>query len=343
MKHITELQEILKEEKNIVITTHYKPDGDAIGSSMALYHYLIKKGHHVKVVVPNDYPAFLKWLPKHEVAINFEKEEQNASEYINSADYIFCLDFNGLGRINDLGPVVEKAPGQKVMIDHHLFPDDFDDFRLWENKASSTCELIYEYIKLDGGLNLIDSDIAHCIYVGMVTDTGSFKFNSTSSNVHRIAADLIDKGVEVGKTHNLIYDSYTENRLRFIGYILKDKMTLIPEYKTAYIAISQEDVVKYKLTSGDTEGLVNYPMSLGNVNSTVMISDKTQEGDEKPTLRFSFRSKGDIAINTIAKEHFNGGGHKNASGGTLSVNLEEGIQAYKDILPIYKDELTKDI
>lgn len=343
MKNITDVQTILKEPKNIVITMHYKPDGDAMGSSLALYGYLKQCGHHVKIVSPNDYPSFLKWLSWNDKVINYEKSMQTALEYLNAADFIFCLDYNGLGRANELGEHIGNAPGKKIMIDHHLFPDDFDDYRLWNNKASSTCELIYEYIKLDGGLNLMNKQIAECIYVGLITDTGSFKFNSTSSNVHRIAAELIDLGVEVGKTHNLIYDSYSESRLRFIGYILKDKMTIIPEYKTAYIAISQEDVKTYKLNSGDTEGLVNYPMGMKNVQSTVLISDKTKEGDEESTLRYSFRSKGDISVNEIARTHFNGGGHRNAAGGTLSIPLEEGIQAFKDILPLYKEELTKSI
>jgi len=343
MQEIETLQNILDKDHKIVITTHYKPDGDAIGSSLALLGYFKKKGFDAKVVIPNEFPSFLDWLPMINESINFEEKRDDALALIDAADYIFCLDFNGLGRINDLGEFVGNASAKKIMFDHHLFPDDFDDYRLWNNKASSTCEMIYEYIKLDNGLDLINSDIAHNIYVGMVTDTGSFKFNSTSANVHRIAAEMIEKGVEVGKTHNLIYDSYTENRLRFIGYILKDKMTLIPEYNTAFIAISQEDVKTYNLSNGDTEGLVNYPMSLGTVNSTVMISDKTKPGDETPTLRFSFRSKGDISINTIAKEHFNGGGHKNAAGGTLSISLKEGIEAFKSVLPKYKDELLKEI
>lgn len=327
----------LEKPTNIIISTHAKPDGDAIGSSLALYHFLKSKGHFAKIIIPDAYPGFLSWMPSVDKCINFELEEAKAKKLIKEASIIFSLDYNALSRVNAVGDAIAESKAIKVMIDHHLRPDSFDDFRLWNSNACSTAELVYDFIMIAGSLDDIDKRIAESIYTGIMTDTGSFRFPSTTSKVHRIIADLIDKGASVGQIHQDVYDSYTENRLRFIGHILKNKMTLVPEHKMAYIAISTEERKKYNLVGGDTEGLVNYPLSMKHIKMAVMITDRTPDDATEKTVRLSFRSQGDIAVNEMASTHFSGGGHKNAAGGTSSQDLDTTVEKLLSILPNYQE------
>ena len=340
--NIQPLIDQLKSPSNVIITTHAKPDGDAMGSSLALYHFLKAQGHFVRVIIPDAYPGFLAWLPGINNSINFELEEIKAKKLISEAKVIFSLDYNALSRVNKLGDAIANSAASKVLIDHHLKPDTFDDYRLWDSNACSTCELIYDYILQAGSLDDINKDIADNIYTGIMTDTGSFRFPSTTSKVHRIIANLIDKGSLVGQIHQNVYDSYTENRLRFIGHILKEKMTIVHEYNMAYIAITSEERKKYNLVGGDTEGLVNYPLSMKNIKMAVMITDRTPDGATEKTVRMSFRSQGDIAVNEIASNHFSGGGHKNAAGGTSDRDIDTTVQELLDILPKYKSTLQDD-
>lgn len=334
MLELTTLRELLAYPRHIVITTHHKPDGDAIGSSLGLYNYLIQKGHHVKVITPTDYPVFLQWLPNNpEVIIYTEKREESES-LVSEADLIFCLDFNSLSRINELGIKVGESKAKKIMIDHHLEPEDFDDFRYWSINACATAQLVYEFIsKVMEEPALINKDVATCLYTGIMTDSGSFRFSTTTPTVHHIAADLISRGAENSKIHELVYDNFSENRLRFIGYCLLNKLEVLSEYHTALITVGKEELAKFNITTGDTEGLVNYALSIIGIKLGVLIIERSE------LVKLSLRSTGNFPANEICKKHFNGGGHRNAAGGQSAQSLEETIARFKQILPEYKSLL----
>lgn len=319
---------------NIVITTHHKPDADAIGSSLGLYNFFKVYGiQNVTVVSPTDYGAFLHWMPGNETVINFEEQKEKATQLVEAADYVFCLDFNGLKRINQLGDIVRASKSVKVMIDHHLLPEGFDDYRLWTNKASSTCELIHTFIHLWESEHLINKDIASCIYSGIMTDTASFKHDSTTPNTHRIAAELIEKGADSSHIHSLIYDSYSYDRMRFIGYALYEKMEYLPEYKTALITVTHDEIKRFGVITGDTEGLVNYGLSIEDAELAVLIIDR------KVRVKMSFRSKTKFPANEFAREFFNGGGHFHAAGGDSEESLEQVKERFLNALPQYKQYL----
>jgi phosphoesterase RecJ-like protein len=336
LREITELREILKPgaSEKIVITTHHKPDADALGSSLGLYNFFKAYGiANVTVLSPTDYGAFLHWMPGNSTVINYEEKTTLAEKLVAEADYIFCLDFNALKRIHKLGELVKISKAKKVMIDHHLDPECFEDYRLWTTKASSTCELIYTFIHLWNGEKFIDKDIASCIYAGIMTDTASFKHDSTTPNTHRIAADLIEKGVDSSKIHSLIYDSYSIDRMQFIGYALYKKMEYLPEYKTTLITINREEIKRFDVITGDTEGLVNYGLSIADAELAVLIIDRTVR------VKMSFRSKNGFPANEFARKYFNGGGHFHAAGGESEDSLDEVIKKFKQVLPEFKQYL----
>lgn len=318
---------------NIVVTTHHKPDGDAMGSSLGLYNYLKGLGHIVSVITPTDYPAFLHWMPGHEDVIIFEGQEKRCKVLTDNADLIFCLDFNDLKRINEFGPLVGKSKAKKVMIDHHREPSGFDDYRFWTYEASSTCELIYEFIRLSSDVNKIDSHIADCLYTGMMTDTGSFRYRGTSATTHRIVADLLDKGARNSQIHELVYDSNTIMRLKMMGYILYEKIEILEEYNTALIHLNRDDLARFHIKTGDTEGFVNFGLSIEGIKFSALIIDRTK------LVKMSFRSKGEFSCNEFAKKHFEGGGHKNAAGGQSTLTLEATVERFMDVLKQYKEEL----
>jgi bifunctional oligoribonuclease and PAP phosphatase NrnA len=334
MHNINALKELLKEPKEVMITTHHKPDADALGSSLGLAGYLKKKGHRVTVITPSDYPDFLNWMEGHEdVIIYSEKNDALVQRIVNESQIIFCLDFNNLSRINELGPYIREAKGTKVLIDHHLQPENFADLDYSNTSAAATAELIYDVIKAMGDSDMIDATIGECLYAGIMTDTGSFRHPSTSRNVHLIIADLLHIGVKTSNIHRLIYDSSSELRLRFLGYALKDKLVVLREYNTAYFAISAEELKAYNSKTGDTEGLVNYALSIEGIIFAALIVDRTQ------AIKMSFRSVGDFSASDFSREHFNGGGHKNAAGGISYDTLEETVAKFESLLPLYKDNL----
>ncbi|MCH8903165.1 MAG: bifunctional oligoribonuclease/PAP phosphatase NrnA [Bacteroidetes bacterium] len=342
MERLDELKEILKKPRRIVITMHQKPDGDALGSALGLHNYLIKKGHDSTVVTPTDYPQFLKWMPGNDSVVDYEKDPEKSVKTVEAAEIIFCLDFNKLNRLGGLFESVEASDAKIVMIDHHLDPDDYDDFRMSVPTASSTAELIYDLILLFGDESFIDLDIAECLYSGIMTDTGSFRFNSTTPKVHMIAAELLKKGVDLNKVHGNIMDTFSEARMRFFGYCIKEKLTILPEYRMAYIAVSAEEIRKYYLKTGDTEGLVNYPLSLDNVKFAALIIDRTLPGSKETLIKLSLRSTGSFSVYEITHKYFNGGGHKNAAGGISSLSLEDTLKKLLDLLPQYKEQLNTD-
>lgn len=334
MHNINALKELLQEPKEVMITTHHKPDADALGSSLGLAGYLKKKGHRVTVITPSDYPDFLNWMEgNNEVIVYTEKNDALVQRIIAESQVIFCLDFNTLSRIHEMGEYIRQANGTKVLIDHHLQPEDFADLSFSNTSAAATAEIVYDLIKEMGDAALIDTSIGECLYAGIMTDTGSFRHPNTSQNVHLIIADLLQIGVKTSDIHRLIYDSSTELRLRFLGYALKEKLVVLPEYKTAYFAITADELKAYNSKTGDTEGLVNYALSIEGIVFAALIIDRTQ------AVKMSFRSVGDFSANEFARAHFNGGGHKNAAGGISMDTLEATVQKFESLLPQYKDQL----
>ena len=334
MINLDTLKQKLAQSCKIIITTHHKPDGDAMGSSLGLYHYLIQKGHQVKVIAPTDYPEFIHWLPSNSEVIIYTEKEEDSKELVASADLIFCLDFNSLSRINEMGEEVRKSGALKIMIDHHLEPEGFDDFRLWDTKACATAELIYDFIvnQLNDGA-FMNKDIATCLYTGIMTDSGSFRFPSVTSGLHRIVADLIDTGAVNWKIHQQVYDNASEGRLRFLGYCLSNRLEVLREFNTAIVTVSKDDLKKFDVATGETEGVVNYALSIQGIKLAAFIVERADQ------VKLSLRSVGDIPVNEICKKYFNGGGHKNASGGQSNESFETVIEKFKSILPEYKNIL----
>jgi len=334
MNNFKELEKELATPKKIVITTHLKPDADALGSSLAVYQFLIKQGHEVQVITPTDYPDFLKWMPYESEVLVYLDDTTTNDKIINTADFIICLDFSGKSRIGDqMSKVVFSSSAKKILIDHHLEAEHFADYELWVDSASSTCELVYDFIKMFNVPNAIDVETGECIYAGMMTDTGSFRFPSTSKHVHLIVSDLMDIGIVHSKIHQLIYDNNTESRLRLLGYALSEKMTVLEGFHTAYIALSKGELKRFNCQDGDTEGFVNYALSVKGVVFAALI----KEGEEM--IKMSFRSKGEFPANKFSKNHFNGGGHKNAAGGRSESSFNKTIEDFKQALNNFTFEL----
>src|SRR5688500_15715391 len=263
MLELARLKELLNEPRQIVITTHHKPDGDAMGSSLGLYNYLIQKGHQVRVITPTDYPTFLQWLPNNPDVIIYTEKKAESEQLIAAAEIIFCLDFNNLSRINEMGEFVRQSAAIKVLIDHHLEPEGFDDFRHWSINACASAQLVYDFIvNLMDEKDLINQDVATCLYTGIMTDSGSFRFPNTTAEVHRIVADLISCGAENSRIHRLVYDNFSESRLRFLGHCLINRLEVFTEYNSALITVTKEDLKHFQITTGDTEGVVNYALSI---------------------------------------------------------------------------------
>lgn len=332
---VKELRSELSEGKKIVITTHHKPDGDAMGSSLGLYHFLCSLGHDVHVITPTDYPYFLHWMPGHPDVIDFLQDPSRAETLVANADWIFCLDFNTLSRINELGELVRNSSAKKAMIDHHLEPEGFEDFRYWDTTACAAAEMVYRLIVELDWKEHINKDVATCLYTGIMTDSGSFRFPSTTSKVHRIIADLIDAGADNSRIHELIYDTNSESRLKFLGRVLGERMTVLPEYHTAYISIGQDLLSEFDVVTGDTEGIVNYALSIHGIKLAALIIDRGA------IRKLSFRSKGEFPANEIAKKYFQGGGHRNAAGGMSEDSLENTVKKFLEVLPEYSYLLTE--
>ncbi|MDB5135291.1 MAG: bifunctional oligoribonuclease/PAP phosphatase NrnA [Mucilaginibacter sp.] len=331
MLELASLTDLLAQPRRIVITTHHKPDGDAMGSSLGLYNYLIQQGHHAKVITPTDYPDFLAWLPGNEEVIIYTDNTELSAALVADAELIFCLDFNTLSRINELGELVRESEAFKIMIDHHLEPEDFDDYRHWDINACATAQLVYDFIanKLYNKA-MVNKDVATCLYTGIMTDSASFRLPNTTSAVHRIAADLIDAGAVNWRIHELVYSNSSESRLRFLGHCLSEKLEVLHEFNTAIITVNEQELEKYDVITGDTEGIVNYALSITGIRLAAFIVERTDK------VKLSLRSRGDFPANDICKKYFNGGGHRNAAGGVSTDSLEEVIKQFKLILPEYK-------
>jgi phosphoesterase RecJ-like protein len=335
LEHKNALKTLLSKPKKIAIIPQKNPDGDAIGSTLALWNYLKSKGHEAVVAAPNDFPKFLKWMPGAESVLNFEKENTQAKNILHNADIIFTLDFNHLGRVGQMTEYLEKASATFVMVDHHQQPSDYAKIMYSDVHMSSTCEMVYHLLNYLGATDEITAEMANCIYTGIMTDTGSFKFKATTSTTHRIIADLIDKGANNTDIHSRIYDTNSPSRLHLLGCALKN-MVILEAYNTTYITLSQEELDQYKFTKGDTEGFVNYGLTLENIRFAVIFIENKEEG----ILKISFRSVGDFDVNNFARQFFYGGGHTNAAGGKSDVSIAETTSYFESLLPQFKTALT---
>ena len=330
-------QEFISQYKNVVIVSHVNPDGDAIGSSLAFSYFLQKFGIDVKVIIPNDYPLFLAWMPGIEEILIYDKNSEKGAEYLNTADLICYLDFNHPSRTglvhNDLCHCT-KTP--RLLIDHHR-DTDYSQFAMYlsEFETSSTAELVAELIQYHGFEKYLDEKIATCLLVGIMTDTGSFAHSIYHPETFEICGKLITQKVDYQLIHSKIYNTFSENRLRLLGFSISNRMTTLDEYHTAYIYLTKADLESFNYQVGDTEGVVNFPLMIDGIVMSVLITER------QGVIRFSFRSKGDFSVHELAREHFNGGGHTNAAGGTLECSIEEAIKKFVDVLPQYKALLNK--
>ncbi len=319
---LEQLKQWLDKPATFVIIPHKNPDGDAMGSCLAWQGMLNQLGHSTSVIAPNDYPTFLHWLPGHDAVLIYENDQELADKLIAGADMVFTLDFNTLKRIDQMGASVAESAAKKVMIDHHQEPDDYADIMFSNPAIGSTCEFVFQIIDAMGLAKHINQDIASCLYTGIVTDTGSFRFPSVTSATHRAVATLIDAGANHSEIHEKIKDNARPDRLKLLGIALKN-MVFISEYKTAYTILSQDELDACNYQKGDTEGFVNYGLSVAGIEMAVLMTESKKE----EMIKISFRSKGDLAVNLFAKTYFEGGGHINAAGGKSDKSVRE-TEAY---------------
>ncbi|MGM0496484.1 MAG: DHH family phosphoesterase [Bacteroidota bacterium] len=340
MKHIEDsiIQQVKKSIENIkkiVVITHFNPDGDAIGSSLALYHYLVKQQYDVSVIIPNRTPHFLHWLPGNEQIRIYDDAPDESKTLIKEAELIFFLDFNVIDRTQGMENFLKSLSTQKILIDHHPEPENFADITISSTEVSSTSELLYEFLISLGNECDMNKDIAECLYTGIMTDTGSFSYNSSSPDTYYIVSKLIEQGIDKDKIYWQVYDNYSVHRMRLLGYCLNQKLKVFPEYATAYISITKNELDQFNYEQGDSEGFVNYPLSIKGIVFSVIFIEHEEH------IKISFRSKGEFYANYFARNHFNGGGHRNAAGGYSETSLEETLKKFEQELPGYKEELLK--
>jgi len=322
--------EYLKDTEKIVIVTHISPDGDAIGSSLGLYHFLISQDKKVNIIVPNAFPEFLRWMPGAKEITLYDQKKELANQLIAEADMICCLDFNALKRIDEMGELVKVSKARKVMVDHHPFPDDICSIVISHPELSSTSELVFRLICRLGYFDDMTKEGAECIYTGMMTDTGSFTYNSNNQEIYFIISQLISKGIDKDDINRNVYNTYSECRLRLMGYVLYSKMKVYPEYHSAMIWLTQEELDKFNYVKGDAEGFVNIPLSIKEVKFTAFFREDTD------MVKVSLRSVGEFPCNQLASEFFGGGGHLNASGGEFYGTMQEAIDTFERALEKYK-------
>jgi len=323
---VSNIRTNLSDRKKIVIIPHISPDADALGSCLAIYHFF-KKNHKVDIISPNEYSEVLKFLPGENTISRFDSSQDKCVKLITNAEIIFILDFNNLNRVRKLSPYIKKSKAIKIMIDHHESPDDFAKYAYCDPSMSSTCEIIYNFLS-EYDKNLIDKDIAQCIYTGIVADTGSFRFPSTSSNTLKIASELIDLGVEIDHIYQNLFNNYQFSRLKLLGKTLEN-FKKVKDLPVMYSLLSDEDQKNNNYKKGDTEGFVNFGLSIEGILCSVIMVEKKDEG----VVKLSFRSKGENSVNDFAAKFFNGGGHIHAAGGVSYLSLAETEEKFlKDIL-----------
>lgn len=323
---LEKIQELISSKKNIVIVTHYNPDGDAIGSSLGLKHFLKNKGISSEIIVPNDFPKFLKWMPDAKKIIITEYKKKKAHELINNADIIFCLDFNTLSRIGIVGEWITNCKAKKILIDHHQQPDSFD-FVYSDTNVPATSQMVYHFIEALKEQNLVDENIAQCLYTGIMTDTGGFRYRSTSATTHKIIAQLIEKGANPADISSNTWDNNTLSRLKLLSLVL-GRIELTKNNSVAILWLKRSELQEFGFEKGDTDGFVNYGLSLFGVKISALFMEDLYED----FIKISFRSKNDTDVNQFARKHFNGGGHINAAGGKYYKNIENTIADFKEII-----------
>ena len=333
--NIDHVEKWFEKAEKIVIVSHVSPDGDAIGSSLGLYHFLSAHDKTVHVIVPNAFPDFLKWMPGAKEIIQYNRYKEFADELINGADVICCLDFNVLSRVDDMEEVLRTSQARKLLVDHHLYPGDFAGITISHPQISSTSELVFRLICQLGNFTDISKEAAECIYTGMMTDTGAFTYNSNNREIYLIIGELLSKGIDKDEIYRKVFNTCTEDRLRLKGYVLYEKMQLFPQFNSALIALSRSEQKQFHYMKGDTEGLVNIPLSVKDICFSVFLREDT----EKDMIKISLRSVGTFPCNKVAAEFFNGGGHLNASGGEFYGTLDGAIDLFKQALIKYEDLL----
>lgn len=334
---IDHVRKWMERADKVVIVTHVAPDGDAIGSSLGLYHYLEAQGKTVNVIVPNAFPDFLRWMPGAKDILRYDKYKEFADELIAGADIIFCLDFNALKRIGKMADAVAASPARKAMIDHHPDPEDFCRITISHPEIASTSELIFRLICRVGDFGEMSRESAECIYTGMMTDTGGFTYNSNDREIYFIISELISKGIDKDAIYRKVYNTYSESRLRLMGFVLYEKMMVFHEFNAALITLTYAEQQQFNYVKGDSEGFVNIPLSVKNVRLSAFL----REDRDSDMIKISLRSVGDFPCNKLASEFFGGGGHLNASGGEFYGTMSDAIELYKRALVKYQEELTK--
>lgn len=326
-KDILAIQELLASPKKIAIIPHRSPDGDAMGSTLGLYHFLLKLNHQPVVIAPNEFPEFLAWLPSSETVLVYENDRVNCTKILNEAELVFTLDFNALHRTGEMEQVLSKLSAPMIMIDHHQLPDSYATFTYSDTSFGSTCEMIYNFIGYLNQKKLIDKTIATCLYTGILTDSGGFRFPKTTGTTHRIVAEFIDLGVENTEIPNLLFDNNSYDRLQLLGRALQN-MKVLFDKKTSYISLSQKELDEFNYVKGDTEGIVNYGLTIkGIVFAAIFIEHRDEN-----IIKISFRSQGDFDVNQFARDHFSGGGHINAAGGKSYDSLANTIKKFEQII-----------
>lgn len=330
------VKNLLESPKKIVIIPHRNPDGDAIGACLAMQHYLQKKNHEVSVVSPNELPSFLMWMPSANEILKFDKQNRQSKKAIQEAELIFILDFNALNRVgDDMQNFLNDYKGIYLMIDHHLQPEPIAKFTFSDVSYSATCEMVFDFIDKLGDNELIDQTIATCIYTGIMTDTGNFRFPATKPRTHRIVANLMEKGADNAFIYNKIFDSNTYQNIQLLGFALS-KLQVIPEANTAYFMLSKNDLKAFDIQKGDTEGIVNYGLSIKDITLAAIFIEDEDQG----IIKISFRSKGTFSVNDFARNYFNGGGHQNAAGARSTDSLDETVERFVKLVNKYKNEIT---
>ena len=333
--NIDHVEKWFEKSDKLVIVSHVSPDGDAIGSSLGLYHFLLSQDKTVHVIVPNAFPDFLKWMPGAKDIIQYNRYKDFADKLINEADVLCVLDLNALSRLDDMQEVVRNSPARKLLVDHHLYPEDFARITISHPHISSTSELVFRLICQLGNFSDISKEGAECIYTGMMTDTGAFTYNSNDREIYLIIGELLSKGIDKDEIYRNVFNTASEGRLRLKGYVLCDKMQVFLEFRAALITLTREEQKRFHYMKGDTEGLVNIPLSIKDICFSVFLREDT----EKDMIKVSLRSVGTFPCNQVAADFFNGGGHLNASGGEFYGTIDEAVELYKQALVKYEDLL----
>lgn len=328
-KLVKNIVELLRQPQNIVIVPHSNPDGDAIGSAVGLAIVFNNMGHTAKIISPNDYPDFLQWMSGSVEIINFQRKKKSAENFVNECKLMFCVDFNDIRRTKLMEKTIQNFVGKIVMIDHHPYPTYFADFSVSRPEYSSTCELVYDFIEAAGLSLFLNKQAAEVLYAGIMTDTGSFSYSTSRPNLYKVLSGLMNFNINTEDIHSKVYDNFSSDRMRLLGYCLLEKMVILPEYRTGYISLTLEELKKFNFEPGDTEGFVNIPLSVKGIIFSALFIEREDH------VKISLRSKGSFPVNEFSSKHFDGGGHLNAAGGETKLKLDETLALFTQLLPVY--------